>query len=136
MFLCRIFTYNKIFHREHDFIPNNVCPFSQVFTKNQEKNQGRVFIVPKNANFSRIFGHNKVFPRAWDFIYNNTDEFTLLFSSSKKNIFIAWAGPGQDLWQDLGRTWAGPGQALGTHYSAPMNVVDVDYSRIFCRIER
>ena len=68
--------------------------------KNKNKNQGRVFIVTKDANFSHIFGHNKVPHHVFNFIYSNAGEFTLLFSWSKKLIFITWAG-----------TWAGNMQA-------------------------
>ena len=59
--------------------------------KNKNKNQGRVLIVTKDANFSHIFGHNKVPHHVFNFIYNNAGEFTLLFSLSKNLIFIARA---------------------------------------------
>ena len=62
----------------------------------KNKNQGWVFIVNKDANFSHIFGHNQVPYHVFNFIYNNAGEFTLLFSWSKNLIFIAWAGTWAD----------------------------------------
>ena len=59
---------------------NNVCHFRQGYTTNKNKNQGQVFIVTTDANFSHIFGHNKVPHHVFNFIYNNAGEFTLLFS--------------------------------------------------------
>ena len=53
-----------------------LCHFRQVYTKNKNENQGQVFIVTKDANFSHIFVPHHVF----NFIHNNAGEFTLLFS--------------------------------------------------------